>query len=113
MKKSNKSIDIDNLSPELVRVLQEIECELGYELIITSGYRSPKHPIEAKKASPGEHTEGNAVDIRVDAVTCFEIVAAALALGISRIGIQRPSGGVGFVHLGISQDRVHHRIWTY
>lgn len=46
----------------LVELLQGLRDKLG-PIRITSGYRCPQHPIEARKARPGRHTEGIAADI--------------------------------------------------
>lgn len=113
MKKANPTVDLTNLSHEMLCKLNEIEVMTGLDLTINSAYRRADHPIEAAKLRPGEHTEGNAVDIACDAVSCYKIVQAAFTLGINRIGIKRPSGGTGFVHLGVSKKRIQNRIWTY
>ena len=42
--------------------LQLLRSHLGFPLTITSGYRSPRHSIEAAKAAPGTHAKGRAVD---------------------------------------------------
>ena len=90
--------------------LVKLEETLGQELVITSGYRSPDHPIEAKKRNPGEHTEGLAVDIAaVGGTPVYNLVKAAIELGCKRIGISRKSN---FVHVGLSPNRVT-SIWTY
>ena len=67
----------------------------GFPFIITSGYRSPKHSIEAKKASPGTHTKGIAADIRVSGgVERMEIIKNALKLGFTGIGVHK-----SFIHV--------------
>ena len=63
MKKANKDINITDLKTEMLNFINDLEQSLGYEITITSGYRSSEHPIEAKKNKPGEHTEGLAIDV--------------------------------------------------
>ena len=110
MVKANESVNIEDLAPDMKDFLVKLEGTLGKELIITSGYRSPEHPIEAKKSKPGEHTTGLAVDIAaVGGTPVFELVEAAIDLGCKRIGISRKSN---FVHLGLDKSRVT-SIWTY
>lgn len=48
---------------ELVELLQHLRDAIGSPIKITSGYRCPQHPIEARKAKPGRHAEGIAADI--------------------------------------------------
>ena len=110
MVRANNNVDITNLDPRMFDFLVKLEGTIGRELTITSGYRSPEHPIEAAKKTPGEHTEGLAVDVvAIGGTPVFEIVEAAIDLGCKRIGISRKSN---FIHLGLSPNRVT-SIWTY
>jgi|TARA_R110000764_G_scaffold154063_4_gene242012 uncharacterized protein YcbK (DUF882 family) len=110
MKKANKDINITDLKTEMLNFINDLEQSLGYEITITSGYRSSEHPIEAKKNKPGEHTEGLAIDVAaVGGTPVYKLVKHAMDLGCKRIGISRKSN---FVHLGLSKDRVT-SIWTY
>ena len=110
MIKASESINIEDLKPEMKDFLVKLEGTIGKELVVTSGYRSPEHPIEAKKSSPGEHTTGLAVDVAaIGGPAVFEIVEAAIDLGCKRIGISRKSN---FIHLGLDKSRVT-SIWTY
>lgn len=110
MKKSQSNVNLEDLNPRMIEFANSLEEAIGAELIITSGYRSPDHPIEAKKKSPGEHTTGLAIDIvAVGGTPVYEIVEAAINLGCKRIGISRKSN---FVHLGLDLTRVT-SIWTY
>jgi DNA-binding NarL/FixJ family response regulator len=45
---------------------------------ITSGYRCPKHPIEAKKAAPGAHSTGLACDIGVSGSEAHQVLLLAM-----------------------------------
>lgn len=110
MKKSNLNVNLEDLDPKMVTFMSKLEEALDRELVVTSGYRSPEHPIEAKKEKPGEHAEGLAVDIiAVGGMPVYEIVSKAINLGCRRIGISRKSN---FIHLGLSPNRVT-SIWTY
>ena len=110
MIKANESVNIEDLDKEMKDFILLLEATLGRELVITSGYRSPEHPIEIKKKSPGEHTTGLAVDVAaVGGTNVFELVDAAIDMGCKRIGINRKSN---FVHLGLDKTRVT-SIWTY
>ena len=110
MVRANTSVNITDLDRKMLDFLIKLEGTIGRELTITSGYRSPEHPIEAKKKSPGEHTTGLAVDVAaIGGTPVFEIVEAAIDLGCKRIGISRKSN---FIHLGLDTSRVT-SIWTY
>ena len=110
MTKSNQDVNLEDLDPKMKNFILLLEGTLGRELVCTSGYRSPDHPIEAAKKSPGEHTEGLAIDVvAIGGSPVFEIVEAAIDLGCKRIGISRKSN---FIHLGLSKERVT-SIWTY
>ena len=110
MTKSNQDVNLEDLDPKMKEFILLLEGTLGRELVCTSGYRSPDHPIEAAKKSPGEHSEGLAIDVvAVGGSPVFEIVEAAIDLGCKRIGISRKSN---FIHLGLSPNRVT-SIWTY
>jgi len=56
--------------------LQELRDAYGKPLIITSGFRDPKHPIEEAKSRPGVHTRGLAVDIACDGQEAYKLVKA-------------------------------------
>ena len=110
MKVANENINIVDLAPRMEEFIDQLEKKLGYEITITSGYRSPEHPIEARKAQPGEHTTGLAIDVAaIGGTAVYTLVKAAIELGCERIGISRKSN---FVHLGLDTSRVT-SIWTY
>ena len=111
MKTANSSVNITDLQPRMLDFITELEKLFGKEVVITSGFRGPDHPIEAAKKSPGEHAEGLAIDIAVTTPADFyNIVSIAQELGCERIGISRKSN---FIHLGLSESRPHPTIWTY
>ena len=110
MKAANDNVNLIDLREDMKQFLAVLEHELGRELVITSGYRSPSHPIEAKKKTPGEHSQGLAVDVAATGgYEVFTLVKRAMELGCKRIGISRKSN---FVHLGMDENRVT-SIWTY
>lgn len=105
----------NKMHPEFLAKLQELREALGFPLIISSGYRDPTHPAEARKARPGQHSQGIACDIlAMDGATAFKIVQKALELGFTGVGIAqdnrrpRPSR---FVHLDIRTSTPV--MWSY
>jgi zinc D-Ala-D-Ala carboxypeptidase len=68
-------------------------------LTITSGYRSPRHSIEAAKTTgSGSHVRGRAVDVACAGVDAFEVLTEALAVGFTGIGVKQ-KGEHRFLHL--------------
>jgi uncharacterized protein YcbK (DUF882 family) len=102
---------IDNIHPELVEKLKELERIYGKELTINSGHRDPAHNKEVGGVDHSEHTytpaEGVDIDCNHGSVR-WNLVTLALKLGFLRIGI-----GKTFVHLGIAQDKPQRVIWHY
>ena len=92
---------------DFVMRLDELRDTCGFPFIVTSGYRSPKHSIEAAKQKPGKHAEGIAADIKVaDGVQRRKIIDQAIALGFGGIGVAKT-----FVHVDIRDTTPV--IWTY
>jgi uncharacterized protein YcbK (DUF882 family) len=101
----------NNMQHEFMEKLQKIRQVYGKPMKITSGFRSVKHPIEARKThSNGEHTQGLCADIYCDnGADRFKLVSLALANGITRIGIAK-----NFLHLGIGGKNLPNNvIWDY
>jgi len=66
---------------------------------VTSTYRSPSHPIEASKNTPGAHARGKAIDIRTRGRTKDELAATVQALKKA-----------GFNHVLLEGDHIHAEI---
>ena len=66
--------------------LQELRICVDMLLTVTSGYRSPRHSIEAAKAQQGTHALGRAVDIECSGVGAFDILREALKASITHQG---------------------------
>jgi uncharacterized protein YcbK (DUF882 family) len=56
----------NEIQDSFVNLLDVLRDTCGFPFRITSGYRSPNHSIEAKKAEPGTHAQGIAADIAVN-----------------------------------------------
>ena len=61
-----KHTGIYGMDSEFMEILEKVREEVGIPFIITSAYRDPTHPIEAKKSQPGAHASGRAVDILIN-----------------------------------------------
>lgn len=77
-------IDIDT-----VQRLEALRVRLDRPLIITSGYRCAKHPLEAAKPRVGAHAHGRAVDVRCTLSERRVLRKAAISVGFTGIGVAR------------------------
>lgn len=94
-----------------ISMLQNLRSRYGKPMIITSGYRDPSHPVEARKARPGTHAQGIAADIGVMGADAHDLVRLAMNMGFTGIGISQKANGPRFIHLDISTERT--AIWSY
>lgn len=106
-----KHTGLDGMQHEFMSVLQRVRTSYGKPMRVTSGYRHPSHPVEARKLhSRGEHTLGMCADIACDnGHDRYDLVMLALQHGIRRIGIANT-----FIHLGIGGNGLPNQvIWDY
>lgn len=97
----------NHISLYFVATLDRLREDCGFPFIITSGYRSPNHSIEAAKDEPGIHTEGIASDIAVNGGSQrYMLVKKAMEHGFNGIGVDE-----GFVHL--DRRSGHKVLWVY
>ena len=98
--------------------LEQLRAAVDRPLIITSGYRTPEHNrLEPDHTSDGSHTLALAADIKVYGAHALELVAAALELGFTGIGIsQNGDQAARFIHVDTAPDRDQAPrpwIWSY
>ncbi len=91
-------------------LVQEVRSLYGKPLVITSGYRDPKHPIEARKSSPGSHAMGLAADIAPEdsAYAQYKLLFAvcdAVNQKLYQAGIGMKGKPGRFIHLDIAPSR--------
>lgn len=106
-----KHTGLDGMDGEFMDRLHALRLEYGKPMRVTSGYRHPTHPVEARKQrSDGEHTRGRCADIAcTTSRERFELVQLALKHGFTRIGIAS-----NFVHLGLGGPGLPSNvIWDY
>jgi uncharacterized protein YcbK (DUF882 family) len=98
---------------EFMDLLQLIRFAYARPMRVSSGYRAPTHPVEARKRRPGEHSMGLAADIAVTGADALDLVHIALNMGIRRIGVQQ-HGAARFLHLGLGGPGLPSpMIWSY
>lgn len=97
----------NHMESAFLEKLDKLRDRCGFPFVITSGYRSPSHPIESEKSIPGRHAQGIAADIRIEsAAERYIILKTATEMGFNGIGVASD-----FIHVdtrgGIPV------IWTY
>ena len=98
-----------NWQQDFMEWLDEVREECGFPFVVTSGYRCPDHPIEAKKSSgPGSHSTGRAVDIAIAGPKAIKVIEVASRHGCKRVGVNANI----FIHLDDDPNR-NPAIWTY
>lgn len=98
-----------DMAPEFLERLDALREAFGKPLALTSAFRHPTHPVEAKKPVPGIHASGRAADIAVTGEDAYNLVRLAMQLGFHGIGVAQSAKG-RFVHVDI---RPRKTIWTY
>ena len=101
------------MEAEFLDRLQRLRRAIGKPLRVTSGYRHPTHPVEARKKAPGTHSKGCAVDIGCDGRLAHEILKEAFAAGFTGIGVSQKSGGARFVHVDSWEEGSRPNAWSY
>lgn len=101
-----------NMDVDFMELMDSIRAMAGFPFVVTSGYRCPDHPIEAKKSAPGAHTTGKAIDIAVKGHRALRLIELAQQAGIQRIGVNQKGNG-RFIHLDVCDDRPSPAIWSY
>ena len=113
-----KHTGTNEMTPEFMQWLQELRTEVGIPFIISSGYRHPTHPVEARKSAPGPQSKGIAGDIMgMDGSTAGRIIEAALAKGVKGVGVaqdNRRARTSRFIHLDLMDRGVNYPVfWSY
>lgn len=119
-----KHCGTEKMDAVFVAALDAIREELGFPLVITSGYRCPQHPAEVRKgkdagATPGAHTQGVAADVAVYGSRALALVAAALRHGFRGFGFQQAAevpAASRFVHVDAAPgaaDQPRPWVWSY
>ena len=103
---------VAKMDQAFVDKLNELREAYGQPLRVSSGYRCPQHPIEAKKASSGAHTSGRAVDFAVQGEAAWRLLSVAMTMGFLGVGVQQKGSGQ-FIHLDCWDNPNRPTIWSY
>ena len=102
----------NEMQPDFLQKLQALRSVYGKSMRVTSGYRCPDHPIEAKKAAPGAHASGCACDIGVEGQDAHRLLKLAFAAGFTGVGVQQKGSG-RFIHLDTLEGGPRPNVWSY
>ena len=102
----------NEMQADFMLKLQALRSVYGKPMRITSGYRCPEHPIEAKKAQPGAHASGCACDIGVEGQDAHRLLKLAFAAGFTGVGVQQKGSG-RFIHLDTLEGGPRPNVWSY
>ena len=95
------------MEQDFLNKLDALRETCGFPFVITSGYRSPSHPLEAVKEIPGTHAQGIAADIKIsNSAQRYTIIREALAHGFTGLGVAGD-----FIHLDTRGTLPV--LWTY
>ena len=96
----------NEMDVEFIKALDHLRGVCKFPFIITSGFRSKTHSVEARKSSPGTHAQGIAADIKVSGgAQRLAIVKHASAMGMS-VGVAKT-----FVH--VDSRKTAPMCWCY
>ena len=106
---------LNEMKPEFMDRFQQLRNAYNKPMKITSGYRCPKHPIEAAKPKPGAHSTGLAADVGIQGAEAHRLLQLALELGFTGVGVQQKGTG-RFLHLDTisnQPDSPRPTVWSY
>lgn len=100
--KCNDGSDAVFISPELLKILQNIRNHFGKAVTINSAYRTPTYNKKVGGATLSQHIYGTAADIKITGVTPKEIAryAETLLEGWGGIGVYN-----SFVHIDVREQK--------
>jgi len=103
------------MNPEFLARIEELRIAFGKPLRVTSGFRSPDHPVERVKTergkSTGYHAKGEALDFQVYGEDAHKLIKLAIDLGFKGIGIsQKGDFNNRFIHV---DHRSEPALWSY
>lgn len=109
-RKCTPSCTIDQMDADFLSRLDRVREAAGIPLVLNSAYRSKSYERKKGRSGTSSHCEGKAVDIRCNTyANRYKIILAALAEGITRIGIAKT-----YIHLDTADDTHTPRvIWDY
>lgn len=104
------------IQDDFISKLDRLRSALGFPLVISSGYRCPKHNREVSgTGDSGPHTTGRAADIVVERSKAFLLISIAANNGFTGIGVKQRGTG-RYIHLDDllnAPGQPRPTIWSY
>lgn len=100
-KRCDPPCSMQDMDAGFLALLDEVRERAGIPLVLNCAYRSIAHDKAKGRTGNSAHCLGMAVDIRcLNSGTRWKIIRAALACGITRIGV-----GKTFVHIDVGERK--------
>ena len=109
--------DRNEMSRGIITQLDAMRDILGFPIIVSSGYRCLRHPIEvAKVGGGGPHTTGLAADVALSHLRGYRFTELAFQRGFFKGYGFSQKGRIRFIHIDtckaqIGRPRPH--LWSY
>lgn len=104
------------IEADFVQRLDILRAQLGFPLIVSSGYRCPIHNQEVSHTgATGPHTTGRAADLAISRGQAYALIGAALGSHFTGIGVSQ-KGDARFIHLDDLQNapgQPRPTVWSY
>lgn len=98
-RKCDPPCDRESMDQDFLDVMDDIRRKARIPLVINCAYRSREYDKKKGRSGNSAHTHGLAVDFRCNtSENRLKIVSAAIAAGITRIGI-----GKSFIHVDMGE----------
>lgn len=101
----------NDIDAEFVTKLDKLRGNLGFPIIISSGYRCPEHNNKVSSTGlDGPHTTGRAADIKINHDRALKVISEAYRLGFKGFGVSQ-KGDSRFIHLDLTRSIP--KLWSY
>ena len=98
-RKCDPPCDRESMDQDFLDVMDDVRRKARIPLVINCAYRSREYDKKKGRSGNSAHTNGLAVDFRCNtSENRLKIVSAAIASGITRIGI-----GKNFIHIDMGE----------
>lgn len=97
------------MSADFIHKLDRIREDVGFPMIISSGYRDPEYNAQIGGVVGSSHIKGLAADVLAPTDDMkYDIAKSAIRNGITRIG-----WGNSFLHLDVDKEKSQQVVWGY
>lgn len=103
------------MDDDFMEKIVDLRRELNFPFVISSAYRCPNHNVDVSTTGAnGPHTQGKALDIRIDGSAARILLDAAIRYQFEGVGIQQQGPrGRRFIHLDMMERPSGPVVWSY